>query len=1009
LPLEARLLTGLALAVVTVYWATPVAIRVAHRLSFYDRPAGYKGHAAPTPYLGGAAVVFGFVAATLALTGDWERTVPVTLGVITLWVVGTVDDRRNVTPLGRVAVELALAAGLWRMDLGWNLGLGSAVDLVVTAVWVVAVVNAFNLFDNMDGAAATMASVAAAGLMILGIVEGDTWLSVVAAALCGACLGFLPFNLASPARIFLGDGGSMPVGFALAALAMIGVSDASAAWQSLAIGLLFVGVPALDTTLVVISRTRRGISILTGGRDHLTHRARQRLRTARAVALSLGGVQAVISTLALIAIQGGSGLALAAVLLYLIAVGVAIAVLDTRLAPVGPALATPAPMAAGAAVERHAGRFAAVPRSLPLLLPLCVCLGISPFFAGFYDPRIWVPAGLGLVVLITGGVIAAPLRLSRAGLLAIAGLGGLGAWALSSTLWAESVEQAVVDGNRLIVAAALLTAVLLLVRSDRSAFWLIGTLAATAVTVAAITLVKMLGPGASSLFVNGRLDGPLGYINGQASFYLLALWPCVALAEQRRWPVFSGGGMAAAGVLASLLVLSQSRGVALAALVSALLVLCVAPGRLRRAWALVMLGATLTIAMPRLVDIYEQGQATAVSGATASAAALTTVLAAAGAGIAWGLVTWWGERSARVAERARPVSAGVLALGVAALAAVALASLGDITRTVDRQYTAFVRLGVEPQGSGALSAAPSSRLASGAGTRYDYWRIAWSTFRDRPLEGVGAGNYDVPYFAQRATTEDVRQPHSIALQSLSELGVVGAALLLLFIAGLSWGAVQLAREARTSAPARFFVVAGTGAVTAWLAHTSVDWIHLLPGVTGVALALGAVLLMRRPDALSEKARVIAAGAGIRRLRPALAPALIVAIGLATAGVSLSRQGLAEHFRDAAQNALAKRPADALRDADRSLRLDPEAVETYYVKSAALARYNEAGAARETLLAARRREPHDFVTWALLGDLSVRTGNLVRAKREYLRASQLNPRDAGLREAVRNPTPSTAGG
>ena len=158
-----------------------------------------------------------------------------------------------------------------------------------------------------------MAAVVAGGVTLLGIAQGDTWLAVVAATLCGACLGFLPHNLSSPARIFLGDGGSMPIGFAVAALAMIGVSGANAAWQSLAMGLLFVGVPALDTALVVISRTRRGISILTGGRDHLTHRARQRLRTARAVALSLGGVQAVISALAVMAIRGGSTAVLGAV------------------------------------------------------------------------------------------------------------------------------------------------------------------------------------------------------------------------------------------------------------------------------------------------------------------------------------------------------------------------------------------------------------------------------------------------------------------------------------------------------------------------------------------------------------------------------------------------------------------------------------------------------------------------------------------------------------------------
>ena len=138
-------------------------------------------------------------------------------------------------------------------------------------------------------------------------------------------------------------------------------------------------------------------------------------------------------------------------------------------------------------------------------------------------------------------------------------------------------------------------------------------------------------------------------------------------------------------------------------------------------------------------------------------------------------------------------------------------------------------------------------------------------------------------------------------------------------------------------------------------------------MSGVALALGAVLLVRRPDA-PEARPVIASGAGLRRLRPGLATALIVAIGLATAGVSLSRQGLAEQFRVTAQRSLAERPADALRDADRSLRLDSAAVETYYVKAAALARFDEAAAARKTLLAAAKREPHDFVTWALLGDL-----------------------------------------
>ena len=152
----------------------------------------------------------------------------------------------------RVAIEIGLATGLWALGLSWELGFGAVVDLAVSVVWVVAVVNAFNLFDNMDGAASSMACVVAGALAVLGLANGDTWLCVVAAALCGACAGFLPHNLTSPARIFLGDGGSMPIGFAVATLAMIGLGDAAREWQSLAMGLLFVGVPALDTGLVVV-------------------------------------------------------------------------------------------------------------------------------------------------------------------------------------------------------------------------------------------------------------------------------------------------------------------------------------------------------------------------------------------------------------------------------------------------------------------------------------------------------------------------------------------------------------------------------------------------------------------------------------------------------------------------------------------------------------------------------------------------------------------------------------
>ncbi|MDX6723612.1 MAG: UDP-GlcNAc:undecaprenyl-phosphate/decaprenyl-phosphate GlcNAc-phosphate transferase, partial [Solirubrobacteraceae bacterium] len=164
MPPETRALLGLAVALAVVYSATPLAIRVADRLQFYDKPAGYKGHARPTPYLGGAAVMAGFLLALVIVTGDWGRTLPLLGGMAVLLAVGTVDDRRNVSPLWRVAVEVALAWMLWQTGMGWDLGLGSGVDLALTIAWTVGVVNAFNLFDNMDGAASTMALVVSAAV-----------------------------------------------------------------------------------------------------------------------------------------------------------------------------------------------------------------------------------------------------------------------------------------------------------------------------------------------------------------------------------------------------------------------------------------------------------------------------------------------------------------------------------------------------------------------------------------------------------------------------------------------------------------------------------------------------------------------------------------------------------------------------------------------------------------------------------------------------------------------------
>ncbi len=983
--MEARFLLGFGLASLLVFAATPLAIRVACHLEFFDKPAGYKGHARPTPYLGGAAVMAGFLLVAGALGGDVGRSAPVLGGAALLWALGTVDDRRHVSPGLRAGLEVALAAGVWALGHGWELGLGPAIDLAATCLWILAVVNAFNLFDNMDGASSTMALVASGAVAILGIIEGDAWLVATGAALSGACFGFLPHNLSRPnARIFLGDGGSMPIGFAVATLVMMGSGDALPEFQALLIGLMLVGIPALDTCLVIVSRRRKGISILTGGRDHLTHRTRRRMQSTRAVAATLGGVQALVAALALVSANGSSEVLLLLVGAYVAAAGATITVLEAQEDRLHEAAMTSED---DLAVQR--------PTPSALRLAPVLALGLlgagaatSPFFQGFYDARVWVPIGLGVITLAAAAAIGRPARLTRAGSLALAGLAGLGLWALISQGWAESAEAAIVEGNRMLILAAVLGLAIVLLRDERRSMFLIGVLGAGVLALAATVLARMLW-GDTSLFLGGRLNEPLGYVNAEATVFAIGIWLSVAAAE-RRDPFVAGAGAAAATLCAGLTLMSQSRGAALAVIVSTVAVLVLVPGRQRRTFAVALVGLVVVLASGVLVDVVDAG----ATEATVRDAGLTLVIISVLAGFLWAASVTAHSRATdgRARRSAQLRQVGGRVIGGAALLAtlVAIAFAGRVGNTIGAQYDAFVSVG-EPTGSVVPAATTGSRLLSGAGTRYDYWRVAVDAWQDRPLLGLGAGNYDLAYFPQRRQSEDVRQPHSIELQTLSELGLVGGALFALFVGGVGLGARRIGRVARIDGPTRTVAVAAVGGTTAWLVHTSVDWMHIIPGVTAMALCLVAVLVRRResgPLALTPRAKLAPRGGGAFL---AFGVAAIVVV----AGASLARQGLSDHYRAAAFAALPDRPTEALRDADRSLRLDGHAVRSYYARAAALARFDEGALAEESLLEAARREPSDFVTWALLGDLATRRGAEDRAARYYRRARVLNPLEPSI--------------
>jgi UDP-GlcNAc:undecaprenyl-phosphate GlcNAc-1-phosphate transferase len=989
---------GLGLAGLFAYLATPVAILAARRFAFYDKPAGYKSHTAPTPYLGGAAVMTAFALALALGAGDAARTLPLLGGVLALFVVGTIDDRRTVPPLVRVLVEFALGALLAATGLGWHLGAGHLVDAIVNGIWVIAVVNAFNLFDNMDGAASTMALVVAGGAGVLAAVTHDAWVAAGSAALCGACLGFLPHNLARPARIFLGDGGSMPLGFAVAVLVASAARAAEPSTLALLIGFLLVGIPALDTCLVIVSRRRRGVSILTAGQDHLTHRTRLRIRTTRNVALILGSAQALVSALVIAATRAGSTPLVYILLAFVVCAAAAIVGLEDVALPVTATDGDTDLTATGptASVKRM-GRIWTADAATIAAAALGLGAGLSALFSAYYNTGVWVPLGLIVAFGAAAAAIARAPRVSLPVVLTLTGIAGMGLWSLLSASWSNAVEQATTSANRWLSYAALFLLMVVLLRTRRRANVLLAATGLGIGIVALTIIVRMLGSDAGSLFLGGRLQAPLGYINGEGCVFAMACWGGLALAE-RREPVLAGLGAAITVTMACLTLMSQSRGAAIATAVALVVALAVIPGFRRRALALAVVAGGVAAAAGPVLHIYSASNAAPLTAATVHSAAIALLASSAVTGLVWAALVTLARSAERDAARnvlfAR-VATGLSILVLAAPLCALVVANSSVAHAVSRQWHAFVHLSTA---SGSASAG-QTRLFTGAGDRYDYWRVAWKAFETHPLGGLGAGNYSAYYFKQRRVAESIQNPHSFELQTLSELGIIGILLLVMMVVGVAIGARRLRAAARSSPGARTLLVATLGAVIVWFVDSSGDWMQLLPGVMAIALVAAAVLC--RPGDLDT----VGHGAPVRKKAgrlPALAGVAAVAFVLAVTGAGLARTGLVQIYLGDARGELGSHPAAAIRDAGRVLRLDAANLDAYYVKAAGQARFNQAAAAHSTLIAAAREDPADFVSWTLLGDLEVRLHNFAAARTFYERAHKLDPLDPQIAALAANP-------
>jgi len=288
----APLLTPLLVAFGSALVLTPLCRRVALRLGMLDRPGGKKIHARPIPLLGGPAIALAHAAGVLAAgpVDQVSGTILVAGGLILL--LGIHDDIDPHAEGVRWWLRLVFQGFLAVFVIYPGITLGFLrtpwLSLPVTFLWIVGITNAFNLLDNMNGLSAGVAAIAGGTFAVLALRYVDVGpeqfpTARAAAALAGACLGFLPHNFRS--RIFMGDAGSLFIGFTLACLAALGSWKSPTVPTSVIIPLLVLAYPIFDTTLVVILRLRRGQSPFVGGRDHSSHRL---------VNLGLGRVEAVL-------------------------------------------------------------------------------------------------------------------------------------------------------------------------------------------------------------------------------------------------------------------------------------------------------------------------------------------------------------------------------------------------------------------------------------------------------------------------------------------------------------------------------------------------------------------------------------------------------------------------------------------------------------------------------------------------------------------------------------------
>jgi len=263
--------------------SVPFLKKVAFKFEIIDRPnQAHKTHFQPIPYLGGVAVIIPvLIVSVFSLRFFPMDSVTILQGGILIFpglilaAMGLIDDKTNLPVSARFTIQL-ITSVLISMVLaqgGYTVQLTKfpALDYLISILWIVGITNAFNLLDNLDGGVAGIAAISSITIFGLSLAGNQSLIAILSLTICGGSVGFLYWNR-NPASIYLGDSGALFVGLMLSVLLLQFEASSSGSLNSIATPVLIMAVPIIDTSVVVVSRIRRKISIFRGGRDHIAHR-----------------------------------------------------------------------------------------------------------------------------------------------------------------------------------------------------------------------------------------------------------------------------------------------------------------------------------------------------------------------------------------------------------------------------------------------------------------------------------------------------------------------------------------------------------------------------------------------------------------------------------------------------------------------------------------------------------------------------------------------------------------